>query len=49
MNWLVSTALRFRVLVVAAAIALLVVGVAHTYDHQSNRSRNNEHAKSQCR
>jgi CzcA family heavy metal efflux pump len=27
MNWLVSTALRFRTLVVAAAIALIVVGV----------------------
>ena len=27
MNWLISTALRFRTLVVAAAIALIVVGV----------------------
>ncbi len=27
MNWLISTALRFRVLVVAAAIALMVIGI----------------------
>ena len=32
MNWLVSTALRFRVLVVAAAIAMIVVGVRIAQD-----------------
>ena len=32
MNWLVSTALRFRVLIVAAAIALMVVGVRNADD-----------------
>ena len=32
MNWLVSTALRFRVLVVAAAIAMIVVGVRTAND-----------------
>ena len=32
MNWLVSTALRFRVLVVAAAIAMIVAGVRIAHD-----------------
>ena len=32
MNWLVLTALRFRVLVVAAAIALMVVGIRTAND-----------------
>lgn len=32
MNWLVSTALRFRVLVVAAAISMIVVGVRTAHD-----------------
>ncbi len=32
MNWLISTALRFRVLVVAAAIALIVVGIRSAND-----------------
>ena len=32
MNWLIATSLRFRVLVVAAAIALMVVGVRNAAD-----------------
>ena len=32
MNWLVSTSLRFRVLIVAAAIALMVVGIRSADD-----------------
>ncbi len=32
MNWLVHNALRFRVLVIAAAVALMVIGIRTAKD-----------------